>query len=48
MTRYVPAEGGRGLKVKVFEASEKVTQSGFDRIVIEQASDSGSFIPGRA
>jgi hypothetical protein len=37
-----------GLNVKVFEAAEKVTQSGFSVIIIEHISDSGSVIVGRA
>jgi hypothetical protein len=48
LTGYVPTEDRGGLIVKVFEPAEKVTQSGFARIVIEHASDSGSVIAGRA
>ena len=48
MTGYEPAEERGGLIVKVFVPAEKVTQSGFARIVIEHASDSGSVIAGRA
>ena len=48
MIAYVPAEERGGLKVKVFEPAEKVTQSGFARLVIEQVSDSGSVMAGSA
>ena len=48
MTGYEPAEERGGLIVKVFVPAENVTQSGFVRIVIEHASDSGSVMVGRA
>ena len=45
---YVPAEERGGLKVKVLEPAEKATHVGIDTIDIEQVSDSGSVIAGRA
>jgi hypothetical protein len=47
---YVPAEERGGLKLKVFEPAEKVTHAGggVDIRDIEQLSDSGSIMVGRA
>ena len=48
MISYVLTEERGGLKVKVFKLAEKVTHVGFPRIVIENVSNSGSVIVGRA
>ena len=45
---YEPAEEKGGLKVKVLEPAEKATHVGIDTIDIEQVSDSGSIMVGRA
>ena len=48
MTGYVPAEERGGLKVKVLDPAEKVTHVGMVTIDIENVSDSGSVMGGRA
>ena len=45
---YVPAEERGGLKVKVLDPAVKVTHVGMVTIDIENVSDSGSVMGGRA